>query len=110
MKGCLDLGDKAFLIAISQHLLVQEFSSMAEISFFIFIESKSVSLSASPSPPYFCNLQFCTGFYCQRDFSLSGETHGVWGCLGHCSICGIGISCRALFFVSSVSKALVSSD
>lgn len=44
MKGCLDLGDKAFLIAISQHLLVQEFSSMAEISFFIFIESKSVSL------------------------------------------------------------------
>lgn len=48
MKGCLDLGDKAFLIAISQHLLVQEFSSMAEISFFIFIESKSVSL---PLPP-----------------------------------------------------------
>lgn len=45
MKGCLDLGDKAFFITISQHLLVQEFSSMAEISFFIFIESKSVSLS-----------------------------------------------------------------
>lgn len=45
MKGCLDLGDKAFLITISQHLLVQEFSSMAEISFFIFIESKWVSLS-----------------------------------------------------------------
>lgn len=53
MKGCLDLGDKAFLIAISQHLLVQEFSSMAEITFFIFIESKSVSLFPSPSPPSF---------------------------------------------------------
>jgi len=49
MTGCLDLGDKAFLMAISQHLLVQEFSSMAEISFFIFIESKSVSLSPSPT-------------------------------------------------------------
>lgn len=55
MKGCLDLGDKAFLIAISQHLLVQEFSSMAEISFFIFIESKSVSLPLplpALSPPF----------------------------------------------------------
>jgi len=110
MKGCLDLGDKAFLVAISQHLLVQEFSSMAEISFFIFIESKSVSLSPSPSLPSFCNLQLCTSFYCQRGFSLSGETHGVWGCFGHCSIGRIYISYRALFFVSSLSKALVSSD
>lgn len=55
MKECLYLGDKAFLITISQHLLVQEFSSMAEITFFILIESQSVSfpLPLLPLSPTF---------------------------------------------------------
>lgn len=73
MKGCLDLGDKAFLITISQHLLVQEFSSMAEISFFIFIESKLVSLSFPlpllPLSPTFTSVPSFTAkehFLCQK--------------------------------------------
>lgn len=77
MKGCLDLGDKAFLIAISQHLLVQEFSSMAEISFFIFIESKSVSLSLSPPlSPTFSSVPAFTAkeiFLCQVKFTEFGD-------------------------------------
>lgn len=80
MKGCLDLGDKAFLIAISHHLLVQEFSSMAEISFFIFIESKSVSLSLPlPLPPFsaaFSSVPAFTAkeiFLCQVKFAEFGD-------------------------------------
>lgn len=108
MKGCLDLGDKAFLIAISQHLLVQEFSSMAEISFFIFIESKSVSLS--PSPNLFLQPWVQYQRLLPERFFFVRCNYRVWGYLGHCNIHGIGISCKAFFFVSSLGKALVSSD
>lgn len=77
--------------------------------------SYSLKANQSPSPlppPSSSNLWFCISFYSQRDFSLWVETHQVWGCLGHCSIHGIGISRRALFFAfaSLLGKAPVSSD